>query len=71
MTDERERRHVPGLLFVACLFIGGGIGLAFGRPEVGGAIGMGVGFLVMALVALRRTAPSQGGASSTAEKGKD
>ncbi len=42
-----------GLLFVASMFIGAGLGLAFDRPDVGGAIGMGVGFLAMALVRLR------------------
>jgi peptidoglycan/LPS O-acetylase OafA/YrhL len=37
-------------MFVACMFIGAGIGLIFRRPDVGGAIGMGVGFLLMGLV---------------------
>ncbi|ACB07217.1 hypothetical protein [Candidatus Korarchaeum cryptofilum] len=44
-SDERR-----GLLFVACMFIGAGIGSIFGRPDVGGAIGMGFGFLLMALI---------------------
>ena len=50
MSDERERGRAGGLIFVACMFIGGGIGLSLGRPEVGGAIGMGIGFFLMALV---------------------
>jgi peptidoglycan/LPS O-acetylase OafA/YrhL len=40
-------------MFVACMFIGAGIGLVFRRPDVGGAIGMGVGFLLMGLVRTR------------------
>jgi len=42
-----------GLFFVAFMFIGAGIGLLFGRPDVGGAIGMGVGFLAMAFIKLK------------------
>lgn len=48
-----EDKHIGGLVFVACMFIGAGIGLIFGRPDAGGAIGMGVGFMLMAI--LRRT----------------
>ena len=53
MTEERERGRAGGLVFVACMFIGGGIGLALGRPDVGGAIGMGVGFVLMAVLRSR------------------
>ncbi len=45
---SEERRHVAGLIFVALMFIGAGIGLLFGRPDVGGCIGMGIGFIAMA-----------------------
>ena len=45
-----EEERVSGLLFVALMFIGAGIGLLFGRPDVGGAVGMGVGFLAMAFI---------------------
>ena len=47
---EDRKDGVSGLIFVACMFIGGGLGFAFGHPEVGGAIGMGIGFLLMAFV---------------------
>jgi hypothetical protein len=53
MSEEKDRGRVSGLFFVACMFVGGGIGLALGRPDVGGAIGMGVGFILMALVKTR------------------
>jgi len=55
---EREVRHFSGLIFVACMFIGGGLGLAFNRPDVGGAIGMGVGFLLMGLIRIKSIKPS-------------
>ena len=47
-----------GLVFVACMFIGAGIGLLFNRPDVGGAIGMGVGFLAMGLIRVKGVKPS-------------
>ena len=53
-----EKREFEGLFFVACMFIGAGLGLAFGRPDVGGAIGMGVGFLLMAILRVKRVKPT-------------
>jgi hypothetical protein len=53
MSEEKDRGRVSGLVFVACMFIGAGIGLACGRPDVGGAIGMGIGFILMAFVRTR------------------
>ena len=41
------------------MFIGAGIGLLFGRPDVGGAIGMGVGFLLMGVLRVKRVRPSE------------
>lgn len=48
-----EEKNFSGLLFVGFMFIGGGLGLLFGRPEVGGAVGMGTGFLAMALFRIK------------------
>lgn len=48
--SEKERHNPSGLLFVASMFIGAGIGMLFGQVAVGGAIGVGVGFLLMALI---------------------
>jgi len=45
-----EEDKISGLLFVALMFLGAGIGLIFDRPDVGGTIGMGLGFIVMAYV---------------------
>ena len=53
MSNGKEKKEIGGLVFVACMFIGAGIGLLFGRADVGGAIGMGVGFLAMALLKSR------------------
>jgi hypothetical protein len=53
MSEEKDRGRASGLIFVACMFVGGGIGLALGRPDVGGAIGMGIGFILMAFVKTR------------------
>lgn len=49
-NNSEGRKHIEGLVFVASMFIGAGIGLLFGRPDAGGAIGMGIGFLLMALL---------------------
>ena len=49
--------HVSGLLFVAFMFIGLGVGLAFDMPGPGVLIGMGGGFLTMGLVRVRGVQP--------------
>jgi len=61
MSEEEEKKgkEITGLVFVACMFIGAGIGLLFGRPDVGGAIGMGVGFLLMGILRVKRVRPSE------------
>lgn len=35
---------------MGCMFLGGGIGMAYNELVIGGAIGMGIGFLGMAMV---------------------
>lgn len=57
--EGKKSKEISGLVFVACMFIGGGIGLLFGRPDVGGAIGMGVGFLLMAIFRGKRVESSK------------
>ena len=56
-SEEREHRKedrdVGGLLIPAGLFIGLGIGLLVGRPDVGVLAGLGAGFLGMAFVRAR------------------
>ena len=43
-------RKAGGLVFIACMFIGMGIGMMFDETAAGMFIGMGVGFLAMALL---------------------
>jgi len=49
---------LAGLSFIACILFGAGIGLLFGRSDVGGSIGVGAGFLVMALIGTRVLEPT-------------
>ncbi|WP_162862817.1 hypothetical protein [Bacillus wiedmannii] len=45
---------IGGLVFVGCMFLGGGVGSMLGNAQTGCLIGMGVGFLGMALTRLIR-----------------
>jgi hypothetical protein len=45
---EKNASSIGGLIFVACLFLGGGLGSMLGNVSVGSMIGMGIGFLAMA-----------------------
>lgn len=45
--------NVSGLIFVSLMFFGLGVGLLFGRPDVGVLVGLGAGFIAMALVKAR------------------
>jgi hypothetical protein len=52
MEEIEKRMHgssIGSLIFVGCMFIGGGIGMIFHAVEIGGAIGMGVGFIAMGI----------------------
>ena len=49
---------LAGLSFIACILFGIGIGLLFGRPDVCAPIGVGTGFLVMALIGTRVVEPT-------------
>lgn len=53
MEENKDKKNntnaVTGTIFIGCMFIGMGIGIAFGNTGVGMFIGMGVGFLASAL----------------------
>ena len=49
-----QSNNIGGLLFVGSMFIGFGIGFYLNNIVVGGALGMGVGFLLMAANELHR-----------------
>jgi len=40
---------IGGIIFVGCMFLGGGIGSLLHEPHSGWLIGMGVGFIGLAL----------------------
>ena len=54
MNNSSEDNSIGGLVFVACMFIGAGIGMLFNETAAGGAIGMGIGFLIMAILRSRK-----------------
>ncbi|MFB9759111.1 MULTISPECIES: hypothetical protein [Bacillaceae] len=43
---------IGGVVFVGCMFIGGGVGSLLGHPQQGWLIGMGIGFLGMGVTRL-------------------
>ncbi|MBA2876207.1 hypothetical protein [Thermaerobacillus caldiproteolyticus] len=49
---KQKKWGAGGLVFVGCMFLGGGLGAWLGSPQIGWLIGMGVGFLGMALTRL-------------------
>ncbi|MEM1575450.1 MAG: hypothetical protein QXF09_04055 [Nitrososphaerota archaeon] len=56
MNEKHEKKEIEEfsvLLFISSMFIGAGLGLLLGRPDVGGAIGMGVGFLLMGMIRIK------------------
>ena len=47
---KKSKDSRPGLAFVGSLMLGIGIGLYYGRPDVGTLVGLGIGFIAMALL---------------------
>ena len=48
MEDKKkDPSAIGGVMMVGCMFIGAGLGMLFNEVAVGGAIGLGVGFLAM------------------------
>ncbi len=54
MENTKGNMFIGSFLFCGFMFTGGGIGMIYDAPEVGGAIGMGLGFLAMGAVFLIR-----------------
>ncbi len=50
----KDKFHTnTGVLFPACLFLGLGIGMIFGHAGIGIILGMGLGFIAMALIRVK------------------
>jgi len=53
MAKKKEKSKsdsAGGLVFVGCLMVGIGLGLYYGRPDVGTMVGLGVGFILFGLI---------------------
>ena len=57
MAEEKEKRskkmEAGGLVFVGCLVIGMGVSFALDNMPVGLFIGLGAGFIAMAIIRFR------------------
>lgn len=54
VVANKSKETKPGLAFVGCLMLGIGTGLYYGRPDVGVLIGLGVGFIAMAILTKKK-----------------
>jgi len=51
--EPKKRKGFTGLVFAGCMFLGLGIGIGCGYMPEALFIGMGIGFLVMAILRLK------------------
>jgi len=49
-VKKPKKESKSDFVFVGCLMLGIGIGLYFGRPDVGVLVGLGVGFIAKAIL---------------------
>jgi len=54
MSGEGEKHRWSWEVFMACMFIGLGLGMVFGESGAGVIFGMGVGFLLSAFLRIER-----------------
>ncbi len=54
VVANKSREIKPYLAFAGCLVLGVGIGWYYGRLDVGALIGLGVGFIAMALLTKKK-----------------
>jgi hypothetical protein len=48
-NQEKNNNKIGGYLFVGCMFIGIGIGMALDKAGIGTMVGMGFGFIAAAV----------------------
>ena len=48
--NKKSSSSVGGVVFAGCMFLGAGTGMLFNEMEIGGALGMGVGFISMGAI---------------------
>lgn len=53
MEETKKKKSssvIGGVVFIGSMFIGAGIGMMYDATQIGGAIGMGVGFIAMGVI---------------------
>lgn len=48
--NKKSGAAIGGVVFVGCMFIGVAIGMMYDKGQIGGAMGMGIGFLAMGAI---------------------
>ncbi|HET6245000.1 MAG: hypothetical protein H0V01_13075 [Bacteroidetes bacterium] len=49
-NKKKAGSSIGGIALVGFMFLGAGIGMIFNKVQIGGAIGMGIGFIAMASI---------------------
>jgi hypothetical protein len=49
-NKNKSSSSIGTVIFAGCMFVGAGIGMIYNATAIGGAIGMGIGFIAMGLV---------------------
>ena len=62
MKERHDRRKIEGMFIPAFILIGIGVGLLFGRPDVGALAGLGTGFIAMGIAKIANS-PERGTSS--------
>lgn len=50
MVKKHKKDDFAGMVFVGCVILGIGTGMLFSRPDIGVLIGLGIGFILMAVI---------------------
>lgn len=56
-TESKRRKKMSDLVFIGCIIIGLGISIATNTMPIGIFIGLGIGFILMALIRYRVIKP--------------